>query len=71
CKAEPDQSRRGVCEQVLRDPVSISCGHSFCRQCISFCRDQPSEDFDCPQCRERSRSVYGPQCLLVRPAGSY
>uniref|UniRef100_A0A672PSQ2 RING-type domain-containing protein n=1 Tax=Sinocyclocheilus grahami TaxID=75366 RepID=A0A672PSQ2_SINGR len=55
CKAEPDQSRCGVCEQVLRDPVSISCGHSFCRQCISFSR--PSEDFDCPQCRKRSRET--------------
>ncbi|XP_058636176.1 NACHT, LRR and PYD domains-containing protein 3-like [Onychostoma macrolepis] len=51
----------GVCEQVLRDSVSISCGHSFCRQCISFYRDQSrlSEDFDCPQCRKRSRTPRG------------
>ncbi|XP_077053619.1 NACHT, LRR and PYD domains-containing protein 3-like isoform X5 [Siphateles boraxobius] len=52
------QSRCGVCEQVLKDPVSITCGHTFCRQCISFYRDQsrPSEDFDCPQCRKRCRT---------------
>ncbi|XP_051736208.1 NLR family CARD domain-containing protein 3-like [Ctenopharyngodon idella] len=52
------QSRCGVCEQVQRDPVSISCRHSFCRHCISLYRDQsrPSEDFDCPQCRNRSRT---------------
>ncbi|XP_039539858.1 NLR family CARD domain-containing protein 3-like isoform X3 [Pimephales promelas] len=51
------QSRCGVCEQVLKDPVSITCGHTFCRQCISFQGDQSrrSEDFDCPQCRKRCR----------------
>ncbi|KAK7165612.1 hypothetical protein R3I93_005623 [Phoxinus phoxinus] len=49
------QSRCGVCEQVLKDPVSITCGHTFCRQCISVFWDQSrlSEDFDCPQCRKR------------------
>ncbi|XP_052466662.1 NLR family CARD domain-containing protein 3 [Carassius gibelio] len=52
-----DQSRCGACEQVLRDPVSITCGHSFCRQCISFVWDQLRlEDFDCPQCRQGSRT---------------
>ncbi|KAI2648159.1 NLR family CARD domain-containing protein 3 [Labeo rohita] len=52
------QSRCGVCEQVLRDPVSITCGHIFCRQCISCYWDQsrPSEDFDCPKCRKRSKT---------------
>ncbi|XP_030643597.1 NACHT, LRR and PYD domains-containing protein 12-like [Chanos chanos] len=53
-----DQSRCGLCEQVLTDPVSTSCGHSFCRQCISTYWDQsgPSGDYVCPQCRERSRT---------------
>ncbi|XP_058607736.1 protein NLRC3-like isoform X2 [Onychostoma macrolepis] len=53
-----DQSRCGACEQVLRDPVSITCGHFFCRQCISFYWDQSrlAEDFDCPLCRKRSRT---------------
>ncbi|XP_062399820.1 NLR family CARD domain-containing protein 3-like [Sardina pilchardus] len=53
-----DQSRCGVCEQVLRDPVITSCGHSFCRQCISIYRSQsgPSGDYDCPQCRQRPRT---------------
>ncbi|XP_051982057.1 NLR family CARD domain-containing protein 3-like [Xyrauchen texanus] len=52
------QSRCGVCEQVMRDPVSITCGHIFCRQCISCYWDQtsPIEDFNCPQCRKRSRT---------------
>ncbi|KTG38408.1 hypothetical protein cypCar_00018226, partial [Cyprinus carpio] len=52
------QSGCGVCEQVLRDSVSITCGHSFCRQCINFYSNQSraSEQFDCPQCRKRSRT---------------
>ncbi|KAI2667167.1 NLR family CARD domain-containing protein 3 [Labeo rohita] len=52
-----DQSRCGACEQILRDPVFANCGHSFCRQCISFYWDQLRlEDSDCPQCRKRSRT---------------
>ncbi|KAL0970577.1 hypothetical protein UPYG_G00243940 [Umbra pygmaea] len=53
-----DQSRCSVCEQVLRDPVSISCGHTFCRNCITTHWEHPgtSEHYDCPQCRKRSRT---------------
>uniref|UniRef100_A0A8C2CGU0 NACHT, LRR and PYD domains-containing protein 3-like n=1 Tax=Cyprinus carpio TaxID=7962 RepID=A0A8C2CGU0_CYPCA len=49
-------SKCGVCEQVLRDPVSIICKHIFCRQCISCYWDKfsQSKDFDCPQCKKRS-----------------
>ncbi|XP_051560090.1 NLR family CARD domain-containing protein 3-like isoform X2 [Myxocyprinus asiaticus] len=52
------QSRCGVCEKVLKDPVSITCRHSFCRQCISCYWDKtsPSEYFHCPLCRKRSRT---------------
>uniref|UniRef100_A0A9J8CFY6 NLR family CARD domain-containing protein 3-like n=1 Tax=Cyprinus carpio carpio TaxID=630221 RepID=A0A9J8CFY6_CYPCA len=62
-----NQSRCGVCEQVLRDPFSISCGHSFCRQCISTYWDQSrhSENYDCPQCRERSRTRPGLQTYKI------
>ncbi|KAG5277596.1 hypothetical protein AALO_G00089210, partial [Alosa alosa] len=53
-----DQSRCGVCEQLLRDTVITSCGHSFCSQCISsyWSQSGPSEDHNCPQCRNRSRT---------------
>ncbi|XP_050954902.1 NLR family CARD domain-containing protein 3 isoform X2 [Labeo rohita] len=52
------QSRCGVCEQLLRDPVSITCGHIFCGQCIScyWDKSRPSEDFACPKCRKRSKT---------------
>ncbi|XP_062396900.1 uncharacterized protein LOC134087422 [Sardina pilchardus] len=53
-----DQSRCGVCNQLLRDPVITSCGHSFCRQCISSYWSQygPSGDYSCPQCGKRPRT---------------
>ncbi|XP_045077453.1 NACHT, LRR and PYD domains-containing protein 12-like isoform X2 [Coregonus clupeaformis] len=53
-----DRSKCAVCEQVLRDPVSITCGHRFCRQCITRYWEQPalSGQYDCPQCRKRSRT---------------
>uniref|UniRef100_A0A3B1J2Y8 Uncharacterized protein n=1 Tax=Astyanax mexicanus TaxID=7994 RepID=A0A3B1J2Y8_ASTMX len=48
----------GVCEQIQTDPVSITCGHTFCRQCINSCWDQsaPSGDFACPRCKKRSKT---------------
>ncbi|KAI4902933.1 hypothetical protein NFI96_003305 [Prochilodus magdalenae] len=52
-----DQSRCGVCEQIQTDPVSINCGHTFCRQCINSYWDQSAQsgDFACPLCRKRSK----------------
>ncbi|XP_076144402.1 uncharacterized protein LOC143126792 isoform X2 [Alosa pseudoharengus] len=66
-----DQSRCGVCEQLLRDPVITSCGHSFCRQCISsyWSQSGPSGDYSCPQCRKRSRTqpLLNPDATLAQP----
>ncbi|CAI5677895.1 unnamed protein product [Oreochromis niloticus] len=52
-----------LCQDVLKDPVSASCGHLFCRQCISSYCDQSasSGDSSCPQCGERSRTRAGLQ----------
>ncbi|XP_066517810.1 NACHT, LRR and PYD domains-containing protein 3-like [Hoplias malabaricus] len=53
-----DGSRCGVCEQIQTDPVSITCGHTFCRQCIRSLRDQSvhSGDLTCPCCRRRFKT---------------
>ncbi|XP_076744755.1 protein NLRC3-like isoform X3 [Maylandia zebra] len=52
-----------LCQYILKDPVSTSCGHWFCRQCISSYWDQSasSGDSSCPQCGKRSRSRAGLQ----------
>ncbi|XP_039459142.1 NACHT, LRR and PYD domains-containing protein 12-like, partial [Oreochromis aureus] len=72
--AERERKRSGVCEEdqlsccalcqdVLKDAVSTSCGHWFCRQCNSSYWDQSasSADSSCPQCGERSRTRAGLQ----------
>uniref|UniRef100_A0A671VPK5 NACHT domain-containing protein n=1 Tax=Sparus aurata TaxID=8175 RepID=A0A671VPK5_SPAAU len=40
------------CQDVLKDPVSTSCGHWFCRRCITSYWDQSASpgDSSCPQC---------------------
>ncbi|XP_042260306.1 NACHT, LRR and PYD domains-containing protein 12-like isoform X2 [Thunnus maccoyii] len=50
-------------EDVLKDPVSTSCGHWFCRKCINSYWDQSasSGDFSCPQCGKISRTRPGLQ----------
>ncbi|XP_026217985.1 protein NLRC3-like isoform X3 [Anabas testudineus] len=51
-----------LCENVLKDPVSTSCGHWFCRQCItSYWESGSSGDSSCPQCGKRSRTRPGLQ----------
>ncbi|XP_063324686.1 protein NLRC3-like [Pelmatolapia mariae] len=52
-----------LCQDVLKDPVSTSCGHWFCRQCISSYWDQSASSghSSCPQCGERSRTRAGLQ----------
>ncbi|XP_066512237.1 NLR family CARD domain-containing protein 3-like [Hoplias malabaricus] len=53
-----DGSRCGVCEQIQTDPVSVTCGHTFCRQCIRSLRDQSvhSGDLTCPCCKRRFKT---------------
>ncbi|XP_071323208.1 protein NLRC3-like isoform X3 [Trachinotus anak] len=52
-----------LCQDVLKDPVSTSSGHWFCRQCFTSYWDQSgsSGDTSCPQCGQRSRTRPGLQ----------
>ncbi|XP_039643396.1 NLR family CARD domain-containing protein 3-like isoform X4 [Perca fluviatilis] len=55
---EEQPSCCALCQDVLKDPVSTSCGHGFCRQCIT-------SDSSCPQCGKRSRTIPGLQDVVV------
>ncbi|XP_030007167.1 E3 ubiquitin-protein ligase TRIM39-like [Sphaeramia orbicularis] len=55
---EVDPPSCSLCQKVQSDPVRTSCGHWFCRQCITSYWDQSgsSGDSSCPQCEETSRT---------------
>nr|XP_046226548.1 NLR family CARD domain-containing protein 3-like [Scatophagus argus] len=46
------------CQDVLKDPVSTSCGHWFCRRCFTSHWDQAASSgvFSCPQCGQRAQT---------------
>ncbi|XP_044837304.1 zinc finger protein RFP-like [Mauremys mutica] len=41
-----------VCLEYFTEPVSLECGHNFCRACIAQCWEGSDTAASCPQCRE-------------------
>ncbi|XP_027387820.1 tripartite motif-containing protein 64-like [Bos indicus x Bos taurus] len=41
-----------ICTKCFLDPVTIDCGHSFCRPCLSLCWEESQTPRSCPECRE-------------------
>ena len=52
-----------VCHDVFRDPVILSCSHSFCRDCVkSWWKDK--EVKECPLCKRRHSKGEPPNLAL-------
>ncbi|XP_059193125.1 nuclear factor 7, brain-like [Centropristis striata] len=45
-----------VCSETFRDPVSLSCNHSFCSSCLLKFWEQ-TENKNCPICKRKSSNI--------------
>ncbi|XP_004390545.1 tripartite motif-containing protein 43-like [Trichechus manatus latirostris] len=54
-----------ICLNYLTDPVTIGCGHSFCRPCLCLSWEE-AKTSQCPVCRETSKKTDIKSSILVK-----
>uniref|UniRef100_A0A8C5Q015 Uncharacterized protein n=1 Tax=Leptobrachium leishanense TaxID=445787 RepID=A0A8C5Q015_9ANUR len=52
-----DELTCSICKDMYTDPVTLTCGHSFCGPCIGDVLDtQETRGYSCPECREKFKT---------------
>ncbi|XP_070816046.1 LOW QUALITY PROTEIN: E3 ubiquitin-protein ligase TRIM35-like [Chaetodon trifascialis] len=54
-----------ICHHIFRDPVVLSCSHSFCKVCLKTWWRQ-KETRECPVCKEQSSRDEPPVSLVLK-----
>ncbi|XP_063051964.1 tripartite motif-containing protein 16-like [Engraulis encrasicolus] len=60
-----------ICLGLLNDPVTLTCGHSYCLHCIEDCWDKGDKGvYSCPECRQTfaQRPVLNKNIILAELA---
>ncbi|XP_034534857.1 E3 ubiquitin-protein ligase TRIM39-like [Notolabrus celidotus] len=60
-----------VCQDIFKDPVILSCSHSFCKDCLQRWWKE-KEDKECPLCKKRqSKNILPPNFALKNLCESF
>uniref|UniRef100_A0A3Q2E0B8 Uncharacterized protein n=1 Tax=Cyprinodon variegatus TaxID=28743 RepID=A0A3Q2E0B8_CYPVA len=54
-----------VCQDIFKNPIILSCSHSFCKECLKNCWREGNER-PCPICRKRSATDDPPVSLTLK-----
>ncbi|KAG9333114.1 hypothetical protein JZ751_013468 [Albula glossodonta] len=60
----PEEFSCSVCLEILHDPATLPCGHTYCLPCIQghWDRGEAKQEYSCPQCRK----AFKPRPMLAR-----
>ncbi|XP_078244698.1 E3 ubiquitin-protein ligase TRIM7-like isoform X4 [Pogona vitticeps] len=61
-----EEATCSICLEDFMDPITIECGHNFCRACLTRCWEgSEGEEVSCPQCRGKVQRSLFPNRLLA------